>query len=198
MSAISPPPPTGHLLDRAETAEDLDQAKTARPTVLASLRQLERVPFQYRKVGESAVLRELIVPSAAAGMWSCTRTATPCTSMSWPCGTSSGTTTTDGLGAALAHAFVTGISSRGGLPTEDQAEARTCSAWWGAGAGPSSRGQEQMTAARISGSRLVNRSEPHRSMDVVVSAHHTDAQARGQGGCQVAAGRSMCRLNLTV
>lgn len=62
MSAISPPPPTGHLLDRAETAEDLDQAKTARPTVLARLRELDRAPFLYRKVGESAVLRELIVP----------------------------------------------------------------------------------------------------------------------------------------
>ncbi len=67
MSAISPPPPTGHLLDRAETAEDLDQAKTARPTVLASLRQLERAPFQYRKVGESAVLRELIAPFGGCG-----------------------------------------------------------------------------------------------------------------------------------
>ncbi len=56
-----------HLLDRAETAEDLDQAEIARSAVLASLRQLERAPFLYRKVGESAFLRELIVPFDGSG-----------------------------------------------------------------------------------------------------------------------------------
>lgn len=56
-----------HLLDRAETAEDLDQAEIARAAVLTGLRQLEQAPFLYRKVGESAFLRELIVPFGGSG-----------------------------------------------------------------------------------------------------------------------------------
>ncbi len=56
-----------HLLDRAKTIENLDQAAIARAAVLASLRQLERAPFLYRKVGESAFLRELIVPFGGSG-----------------------------------------------------------------------------------------------------------------------------------
>ena len=56
-----------HLLDRAETIGDLDQAEVARMAVLASLRQLERAPFLYRKAAESAFLRELIVPFGSSG-----------------------------------------------------------------------------------------------------------------------------------
>jgi plasmid stabilization system protein ParE len=56
-----------HLLDLAQTVEDLDQAELARAAVLAGLRQLERAPFLYRKADESAFLRELIVPFGASG-----------------------------------------------------------------------------------------------------------------------------------
>lgn len=56
-----------HLLDCAQTIEDLDQAEVARAAVLAGLRQLERAPFLYRKAGESAFLRELIIPFGASG-----------------------------------------------------------------------------------------------------------------------------------
>lgn len=56
-----------HLLDRAKTIEDLDQAEVARAAVLSGLRQLERAPFLYRKAGESAFLRELIVPFGSNG-----------------------------------------------------------------------------------------------------------------------------------
>ena len=56
------------LLDRAQTAEDLDDAQQAIDNLVDAIEgQLGRAPFIYRKAGESPFRRELIVPSRVAG-----------------------------------------------------------------------------------------------------------------------------------
>ena len=56
-----------YLLDRAQSIEDFEQAELARAAVTASLKQLERAPFLYRKAGDSAFLRELVIPFGTRG-----------------------------------------------------------------------------------------------------------------------------------
>jgi len=56
------------LLDRAETAEDLDQAQTAIDVIRAiSLQQLAVTPFSFRKAGQDPLQRELIIPFGGTG-----------------------------------------------------------------------------------------------------------------------------------
>lgn len=56
------------LLDRAQSAEDFDDAQRAIDNLVDAIEgQLSRSPFIYRKAGESPFRRELIVPSRAAG-----------------------------------------------------------------------------------------------------------------------------------
>ena len=56
------------LLDRAQTAEDFDDAQLAVNAIQASVQgQLSRTPFIYRKAGASPFLRELVIPFRAGG-----------------------------------------------------------------------------------------------------------------------------------
>ncbi len=56
------------LLERANTAEDLDQAQRAIDAMVQTIEgQLSRMPFAYRKAGESSFLRELIITFGHAG-----------------------------------------------------------------------------------------------------------------------------------
>ena len=56
-----------YLLDRATTAEDLDQAERALVTLVGSVDSLGRSPFIYRKAGPSPFLRELLIPFGNSG-----------------------------------------------------------------------------------------------------------------------------------
>lgn len=57
-----------HLLERAETIEDLDLAEHAYNTIVASVEgSLSRSPFICRKAGSSPFLRELVIPFGNAG-----------------------------------------------------------------------------------------------------------------------------------
>jgi plasmid stabilization system protein ParE len=57
-----------HLLGRAETAEDFDDAQLAIDTIKAEVEgHPSRTPFIYRKVGQSPFLRELIIPFRGLG-----------------------------------------------------------------------------------------------------------------------------------
>jgi plasmid stabilization system protein ParE len=54
------------VLDRAETAEDLDRAQAAIDAVRAiAHRQLAMTPFSFRKAATSPVQRELIIQNPA-------------------------------------------------------------------------------------------------------------------------------------
>ncbi len=56
------------LLERAQTIEDLDAAQTAIDALRNAVQNhLSRTPFIYRKAGDSAFLRELIVPFGHSG-----------------------------------------------------------------------------------------------------------------------------------
>lgn len=56
------------LLERAQTAQDLDYAQHAIDALVGSIeRQLSRSPFIYRKSGASPFLRELLIPSGHSG-----------------------------------------------------------------------------------------------------------------------------------
>jgi plasmid stabilization system protein ParE len=56
------------LLERAQTAHDLDDAQHAIDTLAEAVeRQLSRTPFIYRKSGDSPFLREIIIPAGNSG-----------------------------------------------------------------------------------------------------------------------------------
>ena len=56
------------LLDRAKTADDFDSAQMAVDVMRDTVeRSLSRVPFVYRKAGDSPFLRELLIPFRGAG-----------------------------------------------------------------------------------------------------------------------------------
>ena len=56
------------LLDRAETAEDLDQAQIAIDVIRATaLQQLAITPFSFRKAAQHPAQRELIIPFGGTG-----------------------------------------------------------------------------------------------------------------------------------
>jgi plasmid stabilization system protein ParE len=56
------------LLDRAQTAEDFDEAQRVIDTITREVEgQLSRAPFIFRKVGDSPFLRELIIPCKSTG-----------------------------------------------------------------------------------------------------------------------------------
>lgn len=56
------------LLERAQTAEDFDYAQEAVDTIRDAVeRSLSRMPFVYRKAGDSPFLRELLIPFRGAG-----------------------------------------------------------------------------------------------------------------------------------
>ena len=56
------------LLDRAQTAEDFDSAQLALDAIRDTVeRSLSRMPFVYRKAGDSPFLRELLIPFRGAG-----------------------------------------------------------------------------------------------------------------------------------
>jgi plasmid stabilization system protein ParE len=56
------------LLERAQTAQDLDYAQHAIDAMAEAVeRQLSRTPFIFRKSGDSPFLRELIIPAGNAG-----------------------------------------------------------------------------------------------------------------------------------
>ena len=56
------------LLDRAETAEDLDQAQIAIDVIGATaLQQLAITPFSFRKAAQHPAQRELIIPFGGTG-----------------------------------------------------------------------------------------------------------------------------------
>ncbi len=56
------------LLDRAETAEDLDQAQTAIDVIRATtLQRLAVTPFSFRKAAQNPAQRELIIPFGGTG-----------------------------------------------------------------------------------------------------------------------------------
>ena len=56
------------LLDRAKTAEDFDSAQLAVDAIRDTVeRSLSRMPFVYRKAGDSPFLRELLIPFRGAG-----------------------------------------------------------------------------------------------------------------------------------
>jgi plasmid stabilization system protein ParE len=59
----------GHLLDRAQTVEDLDLAERALTAIDTAIAiHLSRTPFIYRKASGSSLLRrELIIPFGATG-----------------------------------------------------------------------------------------------------------------------------------
>lgn len=56
-----------HLVDRAQTAEDLAAAQHTRDAILDALNSLGRAPFIYRKAGASPFLRELVIAFGHAG-----------------------------------------------------------------------------------------------------------------------------------
>lgn len=59
-----------HLLERAETVEDLDRAQQVIDVLRQAVdRQLAQTPFSFRKAGAGrrSTRRELIVPSGAVG-----------------------------------------------------------------------------------------------------------------------------------
>lgn len=56
------------LLERAETAEDFDQAQRAIVAVRSAvMNQLSLTPYSFRKAGRSPTRRELIIPFGATG-----------------------------------------------------------------------------------------------------------------------------------
>lgn len=56
------------LLERAQTAEDFDSAQLAVDAIRDTVeRSLSRMPFVYRKAGDSPFLRELLIPCRGAG-----------------------------------------------------------------------------------------------------------------------------------
>lgn len=56
------------LLNRAQTAENFDDAQSAVNAIQASVQgHLSRTPFSYRKAGASPFLRELAIPLRAGG-----------------------------------------------------------------------------------------------------------------------------------
>lgn len=56
------------LLERAQTAEDLDAAQQAIDTLTTEIEHhLARAPFIFRKAGPSPFLRELVVPLGRTG-----------------------------------------------------------------------------------------------------------------------------------
>jgi len=56
-----------HLVDKAETVEDLTHADIAYEAIVSAIDSLRRTPFIYRKAAESPFLRELLIPFGAAG-----------------------------------------------------------------------------------------------------------------------------------
>lgn len=57
-----------HLLDRAETLEDLDLAELALNAIVQAVEgNLGRSPFICRKAGNSPFVRELVIPHGRAG-----------------------------------------------------------------------------------------------------------------------------------
>ncbi|HMO49280.1 MAG TPA: type II toxin-antitoxin system RelE/ParE family toxin [Rubrivivax sp.] len=58
----------GHLLERAETVDDLQLAERALAVIeTAALTQLARTPFIFRKAEGGSLRRELLVPFGASG-----------------------------------------------------------------------------------------------------------------------------------
>jgi plasmid stabilization system protein ParE len=57
----------GHLVDRAQTAEDLALAHRARDAILDTLQSLSASPFIYRKSGSNPFLREMLIPFGRSG-----------------------------------------------------------------------------------------------------------------------------------
>ena len=56
------------LLERAQTDEDFDSAQLAIDAIRETVeRSLGRMPFAYRKAGDSPFLRELLIPFRGAG-----------------------------------------------------------------------------------------------------------------------------------
>lgn len=56
------------LLERAQTIEDFDAVQAAIDALLNAVQHhLSRTPFIYRKAGDSAFVRELIIPFGHAG-----------------------------------------------------------------------------------------------------------------------------------
>ena len=56
------------LLERAQTAEDFNSAQLAVDAIRETVeRSLSRMPFVYRKAGDSPFLRELLIPFRDAG-----------------------------------------------------------------------------------------------------------------------------------
>ena len=56
------------LLERAQTAEEFDSAQLAIDAIRDTVeRSLSRMPFVYRKAGDSPFLRELLIPFRGAG-----------------------------------------------------------------------------------------------------------------------------------
>ena len=56
------------LLERAQTAEDFDSAQLAVDAIRDAVeRSLSRMPFVYRKAGDSPFLRESMIPFRGAG-----------------------------------------------------------------------------------------------------------------------------------
>jgi len=56
------------LLNRAETAEELDRAQVAIEAIRAAVQhRLAITPFSFRKAGQSPALRELIIPFGSTG-----------------------------------------------------------------------------------------------------------------------------------
>lgn len=56
------------LLERAQTADDFDSAQLAVDAIRDTVeRSLSKMPFVYRKAGDSPFLRELLIPFGGAG-----------------------------------------------------------------------------------------------------------------------------------
>jgi plasmid stabilization system protein ParE len=56
-----------HMLDQAETLEDLARAERAQEAILTAAQILAQSPFLFRKAGRSALRRELVIPFASTG-----------------------------------------------------------------------------------------------------------------------------------
>lgn len=57
-----------YLLDRAHTVEDFDSAQQTVDAIRDSVeRSLSKMPFVYRKAGQSPFLRELLIPFRGTG-----------------------------------------------------------------------------------------------------------------------------------
>lgn len=56
-----------HLVDKAQTVEDLARADAAYEAIVSAIDSLRRTPFIYRKAGDSPFLRELLIPFGAGG-----------------------------------------------------------------------------------------------------------------------------------